>query len=77
MRRLRNFYFLLLVSTLGLSTSALAQPTASDPGSGISVRFVIKAAGTPVRIEHDATTGDLYYLTINGDVYRLPPPYTS
>ncbi len=44
---------------------------------GITVRTLTTASGTPVRIEHDETSGALYFLTLQGDIYRIDPPLGS
>lgn len=67
---------LILVGVYGVA-NALAQPTPSRPRSGFTIRSLVRANGNPVRLSHDATTGDLYYLSMNGDVYKLQPPYSQ
>lgn len=71
MKGLRILPLLVLLIAL----PALAQTTPEPLHPALGVAAVIQAEGTPVRLAHDASTGDLYYLTINGNVYRLPPPY--
>ena len=71
MKGLHGIPFLALL----LCLPALAQTTPEPLHPALMVAPVIQAAGTPVRLAHDASTGDLYYLTINGDVYKLAPPY--
>ena len=62
---------LLLVSV----AAAHAQPVALVPE--VTVQRLATVAGGTARIVYESTTGALYTLTTNGDVFRWAPPYSA
>ena len=57
--------------------AAVGQTVPQTLRTGISVRPITQLAGTPVRIAHDPISGDLFYLSLNGDIYRLAAPFVG
>ncbi len=61
-----------------LTASVVGLARGQEPlRSGITVRTLTSANGTPVRIDYDQTSGALYYMTLQGDIYRVDPPLGS
>ena len=68
-----------LVSALALvaAASAFAQEAPEALRPGLSLARVAPTGEPAVRMVVDPVRRDLYYVTLGGNVYRLPPPSTA
>lgn len=66
---------IVIVSLISTPDGKAQSPEAIHPG--ITIESALSAVGTPVRLGYDQSSGDLYFLTINGDIYRVRPPFSN